>query len=44
LTATHYLPPSAQSRTPFGRRALSFALALAIEVLLLLAFLTINFR
>ena len=44
MTATHYLPPSAQSRTPFGRRALSFALALAIEVLLLLAFLTINFR
>jgi len=44
LTATHYLPPSAQNRTPFGRRALSFALALAIEVLLLLALLTINFR
>jgi periplasmic protein TonB len=44
LTATHYLPSTAQSRTPPGRRALSFLLALAIEVLLLLAFLTLNFR
>ena len=44
MSATHYLPPTAQGRTPPGRRALSFALALAIEVLLLLAFLTINFR
>jgi periplasmic protein TonB len=44
LSATHYLPPSAQGRTPPGRRALSFLLALAIEVLLLLAFLTLNFR
>lgn len=44
MSATHYLPPSAQGRTPPGRRALSFLLALAIEVLLLLAFLTINFR
>ena len=44
MTATHYLPPTAQGRTPPGRRALAFLLALAIEVLLLLAFLTLNFR
>ena len=44
LSATHYIPESAQNRTPPGRRALSFALAIAIEILLLLAFLTINFR
>jgi protein TonB len=44
LTATHYVPASAQSRTPFGRRAASFALALAIEVALLLALLTLDWR
>lgn len=44
MSATHYIPASAQNRTPPGRRALSLALALAIEVLLLLALLTINFR
>jgi protein TonB len=44
LTATHYLPPTEQSRTPLSRRAAAFALALAIEILLLLAFFTINFR
>lgn len=44
LTATHYVPVSAQGRTPFGRRALSFALALAIEVALLLALLTLDWR
>lgn len=44
LTATHYVPASAQGRTPFGRRALSFALALAIEVALLLALLTLDWR
>ena len=44
MSATHYIPESAQHRTPAGRRALSFALALAIEVLLLIALLTINFR
>lgn len=44
MSATHYIPDSAHHRTPAGRRALSFALAVAIEVILLLAFLTINFR
>ena len=44
LTATHYVSPSAQSRTPLSRRALSFALALAIEVALLLALLTLDWR
>ena len=44
MSATHYIPATAHHRTPAGRRALSFALAVAIEVILLLAFLTINFR
>jgi protein TonB len=44
LTATHYIPPSARDRPSRSRRAASFLLALAIEVLLLLAFLTLNFR
>jgi len=44
LTTTHYVPASAQNRTPLGRRAASFGLALAIEILLLLAFFTLNFR
>ena len=44
MNATHYIPESDRHRTPPARRALSFALAIAIEVLLLLAFLTINLR
>lgn len=44
LSATHYIPPSARDRPTRSRRAASFALALAIEVLLLLAFFTLNFR
>lgn len=44
MTATHYIPESARQRTPFGRRAISFALAVAIEILLLLAFFTLNWR
>jgi protein TonB len=44
LTATHYLPPSARDRPSPRRRAISFALALAIEILLILAFLTLDFR
>ena len=42
MTTTHYVPASAQNRTPLGRRAASFGLALAIEILLLLAFFTLN--
>jgi protein TonB len=41
---TTYVTPSARDRPSTSRRALSFALAVAIEVLLLLAFLTINLR
>lgn len=44
MTATHYIPPSARDRPSVGRRTASLALALAIEVLLLLAFFTMNFR
>ena len=44
MTSTHYLSPSVRHQPSNSRRALSFLLALAIEVLLLLAFLTINFR
>lgn len=44
MTATHYIGPTVQSRPSRARRAASFALALAIEVLLLLAFFTLNFR
>ena len=44
LSATHYIPPSARDRPSSGRRAASLALALAIEILLLLAFFTLNFR
>jgi len=41
---TTYVPPSARDRPSTSRRALSFALALAIEILLLLAFFTLNWR
>ena len=44
MSATHYLPATAQSRTPPGRRALSFLLAVAIEIALLLALLTLDWR
>ena len=44
LTATHYISLSARDRPSTGRRALSFALAVAIELLLLLALLTIDWR
>lgn len=44
MSATHYIPASARDRPSPRRRAASFALALAIEVLLLLAFFTLNFR
>jgi protein TonB len=44
LTATHYLPPTSRERPSPRRRAISFALALAIEVLLLLAFLGLDFK
>ncbi len=44
MTATHYIPPSARDRPSVGRRTASLALALAIEILLLLAFFTMNFR
>ena len=43
MTATHYIPPSARDRPSPRRRAISFALALAIEILLILAFLTLDF-
>ncbi|MCF2514141.1 hypothetical protein LVY65_03525 [Sphingomonas sp. G124] len=43
MTATHYVHPSAQQRPSPRRRAASFLLALAIEVLLILAFLTLDF-
>jgi hypothetical protein len=44
LSATHYLSPSARDRPSAGRRALSFLLALAIELALLLALLTLDWR
>jgi protein TonB len=44
LTATHYISPSARDRPSASRRALSFLLALAIEVALLLALLTLDWR
>jgi len=44
LTATHYLPPSSRERPSPRRRAISFALAVAIEILLILAFLGLDFR
>jgi protein TonB len=44
LTATHYLPPSARERPYPRRRAIAFALAVASEVLLILAFLGLDFR
>jgi len=43
LTATHYIPPSARDRPSPRRRAVSLFLALAIEILLILAFLTLDF-
>jgi len=43
LSATHYSNRNDQERASPRRRAASFALAVAIEVLLLLAFLTIDF-
>ena len=44
MTATHYIPPSARDRPSPRRRAISFALAIAIEILLILAFFTLDFR
>jgi protein TonB len=44
LSATHYIPLPARDRPTAARRTGSFLLALAIEVLLLLAFFTLNFR
>jgi len=44
LSATHYSNRNGQERTSPRRRAASFALAVAIELLLLMAFLTIDFR
>ena len=43
MSATHYIPPSARDRPSPRRRAASFALAIAIEILLILAFLTLDF-
>ena len=40
----HYIPPSARDRTSPRRRVVSFLLALGIEILLLLALLTLDFR
>ena len=39
-----YRPHTAQDETPLRRRVSGFVLAIAIEVLLLLAFFTLNFR
>ena len=44
MSATHYIPLPARDRPTAARRTGSFLLALAIEVLLLLAFFTLNFR
>ena len=44
MTATHYLSPLARDRPSASRRALSFLLAVAIEVALLLALLTLDWR
>ena len=44
MSATHYLSPTARDRPSASRRALSFLLALAIEVALLLALLTLDWR
>lgn len=44
MTATHYASPTARERPSLSRRTASFLLALAIELLLLLAFLTLDFR
>jgi protein TonB len=44
LTATHYFSPTSRERPSPRRRAISFALAVAIEILLILAFLTLDFR
>jgi periplasmic protein TonB len=44
LASTTYRPRTAQDETPLRRRVSGFALAVAIELLLLLAFLTIDFR
>ncbi len=44
MSATHYISPTARDRPSASRRALSFGLALAIEVALLLALLTLDWR
>jgi protein TonB len=44
LSATHYASSTARERPSLSRRTASFLLALAIEILLLLAFFTLNFR
>ena len=44
MSATHYSNRNGQERPTARRRAASFALAVAIEVVLLLAFLTIDLR
>ena len=44
MSATHYIPLPARDRPTAARRTGSFLLALAIEVMLLLAFFTLNFR
>lgn len=44
MSATHYISLTASNRPTAARRTASFLLALAIEILLLLAFFTLNFR
>ena len=44
MSATFYSNPNGQERASPRRRALSFALAVAIEILLILAFLGLDFR
>jgi len=44
LNSAHYRPRTAQDETPLRRRVSGFALAIAIEILLILAFLTLDFR
>jgi len=44
LNSAHYRPRTAQDETPLRRRVSGFALAIAIEILLILAFFTLDFR
>ncbi len=43
MSSAHYRPRTAQDETPLRRRASGFALAVAIEILLILAFFTLDF-